>query len=300
MEHEIGDRDEQHEEHGQPQHQESELADAALERIAWPLHGQSMSKAAELGRATGADDEAGRHAADHGGAHAQEVASLPRLLDRSGEIDRVLLGRVGFSREQGLVDVEVAGDKKPAIAGHDVAGPELDHVPRHQPVDGDLHNLAVAEHLGLEPHGPAQGVDRILGPRLLDHVEHHAQQDDADDEGEARHLAGPGREAACEQENEDQRVGEAIENLAPQRPAAMEERVVRTVFGETPFDLSGAQALRRRPKLGEQAGQRQVPGQSLGHRCGLMRHSASGNVGYFQKDFTLAKSACAFWARSSS
>ena len=60
VEHHIGDRDEQHEEHGQPQHQESELADAALERIAWPLHGQSMGKPAELGRAPGADDRPSR------------------------------------------------------------------------------------------------------------------------------------------------------------------------------------------------------------------------------------------------
>ena len=178
----IGDRDEQHEEDGQPQHQESELADAALERIAWPLHGQSVGKAAKLGGATGADDEAGGHAADHRGAHAQEVRRLPRLLDRSGEIDRVLLGRVGFAGEQGLVDEQIARGKQPAIAWHDVAGPELDHVARHQPVDGDLHDLAVAEHLGLEPHRPAQGVDRVLGPRLLDHVEHDAQQDDDDDE----------------------------------------------------------------------------------------------------------------------
>ena len=70
MEREIGDCDEQHEKHRQPQHQESELANASLEGIPWPFHAQSMGKAAKFGGTTGANDEAGCHAADHRGAHA--------------------------------------------------------------------------------------------------------------------------------------------------------------------------------------------------------------------------------------
>ena len=36
------------------------------------------------------------------------------------------------------------------------------------------------------------------------------------------------------------------------------------------------------------------PRRAGSHRCGLMNSLHFRNVGYFQKDFTLAKSACAF------
>ena len=40
----------------------------------------------------------------------------------------------------------------------------------------------------------------------------------------------------------NQRIGETIEKLAPQRSAAMGKRVVRTVFNETPLDIISGQS----------------------------------------------------------
>ena len=222
MKHHIGDRDEQHEKDRQPQHQESELANASLKRVPRPFHGEPMGKSAKLGGAPGAHHEGCGDAADDRGAHADEVRGLPGLLDGRRKILRVLFCRVGFSSEQCLVDEKVASGKQPAIAGDNVAGLQLDHVARNEAIDRDLLDFSVAEHLSHEPHRAAQGIDGVLRPCLLDHVKHNAQQDDADDEREARHLAGPCREPAREQQNDNQGIGETIEKLAPQGAAAME------------------------------------------------------------------------------
>ena len=56
MEDHIGNRDEQHKKDRQPKHQESELANASLERIPWPFHGEPMSKPTKFARAPSAND----------------------------------------------------------------------------------------------------------------------------------------------------------------------------------------------------------------------------------------------------
>ena len=85
-------------------------------------------------------------------AHAHEVHSLPWLFDRGQKIGRFFLGWIGFTSEQGLVDEQIARRDQPTITGHDVAGLQLDHVARDQPVDRHLLDLSVAQHLGLKSH----------------------------------------------------------------------------------------------------------------------------------------------------
>ena len=133
----------------------------------------------------------------------------------------MLLDREGLTRQESLVDEAIVCREQPAIARHDVSGFKLNDVTGHQPIDGNFAAASIAERLRRKPHGAAKRVNGILGPALLHDIENNAQKDNDDDDDEARHLPGPGREAARKEQDENERIGKAVENLSPERTATV-------------------------------------------------------------------------------
>jgi hypothetical protein len=147
----------------------------------------------------------------------------------------MLLDRIGLAGEKRLVHEEVPRCQQPAVGGHDVSGREPHSIARHELFDGDGALLAVADDLGAKSNRLPQRLDRVLRPQLLDHIEHYAQEDDDCDDDEAGRLSGPCREAGCEQQNQDERIGEAIKDLPPQRPPSPGQGIIGPAFGQAPF-----------------------------------------------------------------
>ncbi len=267
MEQHIGGQHEQHQEDGEAHHQEAELPDALGKCVRRPRRRQPFGKTAQLGRAPGAAHQRRGGATDHRSSHAEEVHCRGRGLGWSGKLGWLLFDWVGLAGEERLVHEEIARREQPAIARHEIPGSKLDHVPRHELVDRNLAAASIAKHAGLEPHRAAQRVDGILGPALLDDVEHHAQQDDADDNDKARHLTGPGRETAGKQQDEHERIGKALDRLPPEGTAPVAQCVIGAVFDQPPLGLFGAEAAGCCAELAEEPVEGAVPGQALNH-CG--------------------------------
>ena len=267
VEHHVGRHDEQHEEDREPQHQEAELTNAARECVPRPFGGEPLREPAELRLPPGAAHHCCRRTADGGGSHEHEVRSSRRLVGWRRKIGRSLLHRVRLAREQSLIDEQVVRREQAAIAWHDVAGAQLDDVARHELIDGDVKDLATAQRLCPETDRAPERIDRVLGACLLHDIEHNAQQDDDDDDDEARHLSGPRRKTAGKEQDEDQGIGKAIENLPPQRAAPLRERVIWAVLGEALPGRFVAEPAGSCIEQTEQPVQRQVPRQALGY-CG--------------------------------
>ena len=108
----------------------------------------------------------------------------------------------------------------------------------------------------LESDGAAQRIDGRLGAALLHEVERDAEKDDDDDDDEAGDVAGPGREPAGKQQDEDQRIGKPVENLPPQPPAPANHGVIRSVDGKAALGLLIAQPVGSRNNVMQQFAER--------------------------------------------
>ena len=183
MEQHVGHQHEQDQEHREPQDQQPELADPDFERVRRALRGERAGEPAQCRTGRGAADQHYRGATDHRRAHEDRG---------SGGVVGLLFSRVGLPGQQGLVDEQIARLQQPAIGGHDVARAKMNHVARDEAVDRHHGLGAIPPHVRLQGYGTAEGLDRVLGPNLLDEVQHHAEQDDHSDDHETCEIAGNG------------------------------------------------------------------------------------------------------------
>jgi hypothetical protein len=101
---------------------------------------------------------------------------------------------------------------------------------------------------------------------LLRDIEHNAQENDDDNDDEARHFSGPGREPACEEKDDDEGTGLTLDDLPPELTATMHQCIVRTVFCQSPIGVSVGEAARLCMEAAQQLVERKIPGE-LNPRC---------------------------------
>src|SRR3990172_3629204 len=165
-----------------------------------------------------------------------------RLLDGCSGGNRgigVLLPREGLARQRRLVEEEIPAREQSAVARHEVPGREPDDVARHHLPCRNLLGPPVAQHGGALADAIAEPLGRQLRLVALAEVQDDAQQHHAGDDGRADHLAEGGRDRACDEKDQDQRVqqegAEVAEGLeAPRRrgfvgpdPPETRERLLR-------------------------------------------------------------------------
>ena len=170
-----------------------------------------------------------------------------------------LLDRIGFAGEQRLVDGEVARLDEAAVGGHQVAGIEHDDIAGDERLDRHLSDRPVAHHVGLDRDRAGQRLHRVLGLALLNEIEDDAQEHDRGDDGEAGEVAGQSRQAAREEEKQNERIGEAAHELPPCRRAPDGNGAVRAILREPRLGLGRGETGLRRPQPLHHLGKRLAP-----------------------------------------
>jgi len=125
---------------------------------------------ADLGRHPGGGDHELARAAGDVGVHVRHVGTVTE--GRAGARHR--LGAFGGGQalpgQRGLVGLQRGRLEQPPVRGHDIAGLDRDDVPGDQLPGGDLGQLAVPPHLGLDDRHLLQGGDGRGGLALLPQV----------------------------------------------------------------------------------------------------------------------------------
>ena len=269
LEEHVGRQHEQHEEEGHAQDQEPEPAHPDLESIRWPAVGKLGGEGADARLFPRPARDRGSGAADDGSSHEDEIGFLVGLRDLAGKIAGMLLGRVRLSRQQRLIDEEVARGDQPCIRRDDVAGREPHDVARHQLLEMQLALAPVANDERLRRHRAAQRIDRVLRADLLHEVEDHAERHDDDDDDEACRVAGESRESAREQQDQNERIEEAQKELHRERVPLVRERIVGAAPLEPRHRIRFGQADARGFEIAEQPVEgdaRQRGGRARRHR----------------------------------
>ena len=177
VEQDVHRQHEQHQEDGEPQDQQPEPADADART-------RSAARRAASVPASPPSAVAAPGAADHERCAVPLMTEVPMktaLVAAAGsatggrQVAGALLGRVGLAGQQRLVDEQVARLEQPRVGRHQVARGQPHHVAGHQRLDRQLPLRAVAPHRRPQADRAPQGVDRVLGPQLLDEVEGHAR-----------------------------------------------------------------------------------------------------------------------------
>ena len=101
----------------------------------------------------------------------------------------MLLNRIEFAGQQGLLHEKVAGLDHPGICGNQIAGAKFHDIPRYNLGYRDLLCRAITTHAGTYRNGMAQFLGGGIGAVFLNKVQRHAKHDDAADDDEIHHLA---------------------------------------------------------------------------------------------------------------
>ena len=243
LERDVHHQDEQHHQHGQPHDQHAETANADREGGGRRLFRQARREMAERRPAAGSADDDGCGAADHGCAGKYGVRCSGRVFRAQGCVTGLLFGRIGLAGQESLVDEKVAAFEQPRVRGNKIASDQLDNVAGNQLVDRHGEACAVAPYGRLDRHRPAQRLDRILRADFLDEIQRDADRDDGHDDDETRDVAGRRGQCARHEQDDDQRIAEAGQELQPER---------RTLDG-----CGGVGSIPRQPRLhlrGSEAG----------------------------------------------
>ena len=259
MERDVHHQDEQHHQHGEAHDQHAEAANADRKGGGRRLFRKARREMAERRLAAGSADQNRCGAADHGGAGKDGVRRSGGVFGAQGCIAGLLLGRVGLARQQSLVDEEIAAFEQSRVRGNEIAGDQLDNVAGDQLVDRHREACTVAPHRCLHRHRPAQRLDRILSAHFLDEIKCHADRDDGHDDEEARDVAGRRGQPARHEQDDDQRVAEAGEELQPERRTLDGCGVVGSIGRQPRLHLCGIKARRGRRQSSEKPVCRLLP-----------------------------------------
>ena len=111
-----------------------------------------------------------------------------------------------------------------------------------------MHELAVAQHLGLRRAHLLQGLESLLAFSLLDHAQHRVDDNDEHDDGDigkVRLALDHARERADDggnDQHDDHGVGHLLKEALPQRRLLGFLELVRACLGEARRRLVVAQA----------------------------------------------------------
>ena len=214
--------------------------------------GQGTGDLAHLGIHAGADHDGAATTVHNGGAHVAHVLAVAErhVVGACGELDHVgvLLYGHGLTGQRGLFDLHRGALEHAAVGRDGVARLEHDHVAGHELGARQVHELAVAQHLGLRRAHLLQGLESLLALGFLDHAQHRVDDNDEHDDGDigkVRFALNHARERANDggnDQHDDHGVGHLLKEALPQRRLLGFLELVRACLGETRRRLVVAQA----------------------------------------------------------
>jgi hypothetical protein len=228
------------------QHAEPMNADIEIRRRR--LLGQACRQIAECGVLARPANDNRRRAADHRRTGEDGVRRTGGVFRSWGGITRLLLGGIGFTGQQSLVDEQVSTLDQPGVGGNEIACDQLDDVPGDQRINRQRDGRPITPNRGLNRHRSAQRLDGALGADFLNEVERDADRDDRCDDNKAGDVTGRGGQSARHEENDDQRIAETGDEFHPPRSPFDRGRIVRSVFFRPRFNPGRIETRRTRPQ----------------------------------------------------
>ena len=150
--------------------------------------GQGAGDLAHLGVHTGADHDGATAAVYHGGTHVAHVLAVAErhVVGAGGELNDVgmLLDGHGLAGKGGLLDLHRGALEHTAVGRDGVARLEHDHIAGHELGARQVHELAVAQHLGLRRAHLLQGLEGLFALGFLDHAQYRVDDNDEHDNGD--------------------------------------------------------------------------------------------------------------------
>ena len=231
----------------------AELGELHLQRRELFLSlGQGAGNLAHLGVHTGADHDGAATAVHNGGAHVAHVLAVAErhVIGARSKLDHVgvLLDRHGLAGECGLFDLHRGALEHAAVGRDGVARLEHDHVTGHELGARQVHELAVAQYLGLRRAHLLQGFEGLLALGLLDYAQHRVDDNDEHDDGDISKVGlalDHARERADNRgrdQHDDHGVGHLLKETLPKRRFLGFLKLVRACLGKTRRRLAVAQA----------------------------------------------------------
>ena len=214
--------------------------------------GQGAGDLTHLGVHAGADHDGAAAAVYHGGTHVAHVLAVAErhVVGASGELNHVgmLLDGHGLAGECSLFDLHRGALEHAAVGRDGVARLEHDHVTGHELGARQVHELAVAQHLGLRRAHLLQGLESLLALGLLNHAQHRVDDNDEHDDGDVgkvRLALDHARECTDDggnDQHDDHGIGHLLKEALPQRCLLGFLELVRACLGEARRRLVVAQA----------------------------------------------------------
>ena len=231
----------------------AELGELHLQRRELLLGlGQGAGDLTHLGVHAGADHDGAATAVYHGGTHVAHVLAVAErhVIGARGKLDHVgvLLYGHGLAGERGLFDLHRGALEHAAVGRDGVARLEHDHVAGHELGARQVHELAVAQHLGLRRTHLLQGLEGLLALGFLDHAQHRVDDNDEHDDGNigkvglALDHARERTDDGGNDQHDDHGVGHLLKETLPQRRLLGFLELVRACLGEARRRLVVAQA----------------------------------------------------------
>ena len=214
--------------------------------------GQGAGDLTHLGVHAGADHDGAAATVHHGGAHVAHVLAVAErhVIGARGKLDHVgvLLYGHGLAGECGLFDLHRGALEHAAVGRDGVARLEHDHIAGHELGARQVHELAVAQHLGLRGTHLLQCLESFLALGLLNHAQHRVDDNDEHDDGDVgkvRLTLDHARECTDDggnDQHDNHGVGHLLKEALPQRRLLGFIELVRACLGEARRRLVVAQA----------------------------------------------------------
>ena len=214
--------------------------------------GQGAGDLTHLGIHAGADHDGAAAAVHHGGAHVAHVLAVAErhVVGAGGELNHVgmLLDRHGLASECSLFDLHRGALEHAAVGRDGVARLEHDHIAGHELGARQVHELAVAQNLGLRRAHLLQCLESFLALGLLNHAQHRVDDNDEHDDGDVGKVrltldhARECTDGGGNDQHDDHGVGHLLKEALPQRRLLGFLELVRACLGEARRRLVVAQA----------------------------------------------------------
>ena len=147
-----------------------------------------------------------------------------------------------------MIDLERPFEQ-PRVGRHAVALGEEEHVAGHEHGRLDLLGAAVANDGGPNRKIACERLDRTLGLPLLREGKERVQDDHRQDREPEHGCPGHEGEAGGDPQEQCQRMGDLLCELARPAPAAHPHELVAAVDDEPPFDLAARETVRTGRRL---------------------------------------------------
>ena len=110
--------------------------------------------------------------------------------------------------------MSIAAFQHDPIGRNEIPRSKLDHIARHQLIDGGRGDDAVPADISMYCHRTFQGFGGALGPMLLEKIEPNREHDYGDNDGKAAEIPGCSRDRCRDQKNRHEWLGKTAADLA--------------------------------------------------------------------------------------